>query len=733
MKKIKVPKFKVLVLVGAGHANIQVLKKLTMQNYEGLQIITINNGYTSLYSGMTPGLIENYYKLDDVSINLAKLCKNAESVFINDEVIMLDEKKNIIYLKNHPPINYNLLSLNIGSQSKINNLEISKEAQIIKVKPISNLYNQINSIEKLILKEKVISCSIVGGGIGGIEIAFALQSRFQNSIKLNLFADQNNIEKNISSRTYKKLIALLNNKNINFVNSRIKLIQESHVEDEEGKKFPTRISIISTGAMSLPWITDSGLSLDKNGFINVNSFLQSESHKNIFATGDIASLNYQKRAKSGVMAVRQGEKLKENLFRFLLNKDLIHFRPQSSWLCLIGTGGKSALLNWGQFTIHGELIWKLKEFIDRRFMKKFNFENPMNHLKDIIKLPLSDKIINQINLKMRCEGCGSKLSKNDLSAYLHNTNSLNAEILSDAATINIPNNEFTQSIDHIKYFAEMNPFDFGRIAYLHSQNDILSAGSEVNSFSVSLGLPYNENVAQKYFLEYFMQGIINESRIDKSIFASGHTYTSEEPGITINMNGVKVLDTFKNQGIERDLIYLTKPLGIGFLMAAFNNNSVNLTAGVYEKIINNMLISNKSAFQIAKKYNAKPLTDISGFGLGSHLIDICKSSNLSATLKLNRDIVIDGCLDDLKLYKSSAYEDNRNNAINEIEILDDNNKEVHNISKILFDPQTSGPLLISLNKDSKQKFETEFEKIYNFKPILIGYFQKKEKFSISVS
>ena len=484
--------------------------------------------------------------------------------------------------------------------------------------------------------------------------------------------------------------------------------------------------------MSLPWIINSGLSLDENGFIKINSFLQSESHKNIFATGDIASLNYQKRAKSGVMAVRQGEKLKENLFIFFLNKELVRFRPQSSWLSLIGTGGKSALLDWGLFTINGKLIWQLKEFIDRKFIKKFSFESPMNNLKDSIKLPLSDKIIDQINLRMRCEGCGSKLSKNDLSDYLHNTNSLNAEVLSDAATINIPHNEFTQSIDHIKYFAEMNPYNFGRIAYLHSQNDILSAGSEVNSFSVSLGLPYNENEAQKYFLEYFMQGINSESEIDKSIFASGHTYTSEEPGITINMNGIKVLDTHKNQAVEGDLIYLTKPLGIGFLMAAFNHNSINLTARVYEKIINNMLISNKNAFAIAKKYNAKPLTDISGFGLGSHLIDICKSSNLSTSLKLNRDIVINGCLEDLKLYKSSAYEDNRTNAISEIEILD-NNQETHNISKILFDPQTSGPLLISLNKDLKQKFEIEFEKNYNFKPILIGHFRKKEKFSISVS
>ncbi len=733
MKNTSIPKFKVLVLVGAGHANIQVLKKLTMENYEGLQTITINNGYTSLYSGMTPGLIENYYDIDEASIDLAKLCKNAESIFINDEVIKLDEKENYIYLKNHPPIKYDILSLNVGSESKTHELEISKGSKIIKVKPISNLYNQINLIEQLIQKQEVISCSIIGGGLGAIEIAFALKSRFQNHIKINIFAKQNSIEKNVNNKTYKKLIKLLKDKKINFLSSKIKSIQNLYIEDEKRKKFTTDISIISTGAMSLPWIINSNLNLDKNNFIKVNSFLQSENYKNIFVTGDIASLNFEYRTKSGVMAVRQGEKLKENIFRFALDKKLFHFKPQSNWLYLIGTGNQNALMNWGQVTINGNLIWKLKEFIDRKFMKKFYFDKPMSSLKKIIKLPLSNKLIDQTNLKMRCEGCGSKLSKNDLLEYLNNIDSPNARILSDAATIKLPDINFTQSIDHIKYFSGMNPLTFGRIAYLHSQNDILSSGSKVNSFSVSLGLPHNENLAQKYYLENFMQGITNESKKDGSIFASGHTYTSDEPGITINMNGIKVIDTFKNQAIERDLIYLTKPLGIGFLMAAFNNNSIKLTARLYEKIINNMLISNKSAFEIAKKYNAKPLTDISGFGLGSHLIDICKSSNLSACLKLNIDIIIGECLDNLKLYKSSAYEDNKNNAVNEIEILDDNNKEIYNISKILFDPQTSGPLLISLNKDLKQKFEIEFEKNYNFKPILIGYFQKKNKFLISVS
>ena len=151
----KIPKSQVLVLIGAGHSNIQVLKHLTMRKYEGLQTILINNGYSSLYSGMMPGLIENYYKFEDVSIDIPKLCKNSETIFINDEVVKLDEKKNYIYFKNHPPIKYNVLSLNVGSRSKTDKLNISKDAKIIKVKPISDLRNQIILIDDLIRKKKI--------------------------------------------------------------------------------------------------------------------------------------------------------------------------------------------------------------------------------------------------------------------------------------------------------------------------------------------------------------------------------------------------------------------------------------------------------------------------------------------------------------------------------------------------------------------------------------------------
>ena len=61
-----------------------------------------------------------------------------------------------------------------------------------------------------------------------------------------------------------------------------------------------------------------------------------------------------------------------------------------------------------------------------------------------------------------------------------------------------------QTIDHIKHFNSFNPYDFGRISYLHSQNDILSAGGRVKSLSVSLAVPFSEDYVESFFLNYFL-------------------------------------------------------------------------------------------------------------------------------------------------------------------------------------------------------------------------------------
>ena len=90
---------KQLVLLGGGHAHVQVLRKLCMNFYEGLHVILINDSQESAYSGMTPAYIQDFYKINEIMIDLQRLCFNAGVTFINDEVIQLQTEKKKVILK----------------------------------------------------------------------------------------------------------------------------------------------------------------------------------------------------------------------------------------------------------------------------------------------------------------------------------------------------------------------------------------------------------------------------------------------------------------------------------------------------------------------------------------------------------------------------------------------------------------------------------------------------------
>ena len=131
---------------------------------------------------------------------------------------------------------------------------------------------------------------------------------------------------------------------------------------------------------------------------------------------------------------------------------------------------------------------------------------------------------------------------------------------------------------------------------------------------------------------------------------------------------------------------------------------------------------NKKISEISKNFNSKITTDISGFGLASHLSDICKSSGLSAEIKLNEEILINKNIEILNKFKSTGFENNYSSSVNEISISD-NNK----LQNILYDPQTNGPLLISMKKEDQINFEKEFQSVIGFSPILLGQFKNEFK------
>ena len=148
-----------------------------MHQYNDLNVILISESYGAIYSGMTPGYIEKLYSLDDITIDLQRLCFNAGATFIKDKVVSLDEENQIIQLRESPSISFDILSINSGSISNKQTIQFENDSRVISVKPIGSLVSKLEKIDQMIEKSTQKKIRIVGGGSAAVELSFALHKR----------------------------------------------------------------------------------------------------------------------------------------------------------------------------------------------------------------------------------------------------------------------------------------------------------------------------------------------------------------------------------------------------------------------------------------------------------------------------------------------------------------------------------------------------------------------------
>ena len=191
----------------------------------------------------------------------------------------------------------------------------------------------------------------------------------------------------------------------------------------EGRSFEVDEVVWATEAAPQEWLRDSGLAVDDQGFIEVGSTLQSTSHHEGFAAGDVASVVGYPREKAGVFAVRQGRPLERNLRRALQGLGLQPFRPQRRFLSLVSTGDQYAVASRGALSVEGSWVWSWKDWIDRRFMKRFCTlpEMDVSSAQDS-SVPAglaAPEVIRELSTAaMRCGGCGAKVGATMLSRVL---------------------------------------------------------------------------------------------------------------------------------------------------------------------------------------------------------------------------------------------------------------------------------------------------------------------------
>jgi selenide,water dikinase len=431
MRSSPTPVLKDVVLVGAGHSHVGVMRNFGMQPMPGVRLTLVTRQVHTPYSGMLPGMIAGLYDQDAAHIDTGPLSRFAQARLYHSEVIGLDLVGKRVICRDRPPVPYDLLSINIGSTPSARHIPGVAE-HAIPVKPIDGFIARFEAARARLLRARGRArIGVVGGGAGGVELLLSLHRRLTRDVvaagfdtaglAFTLITAPNEVLPTFPPRMRRRFAEILRERGIRIVTGG----QVSHVHADavlvEGQGRLALDEVFwTTRAAPAAWLAETGLALDGEGFIRVTETLQSVSHPDVFAAGDIAAIAGHAPPKSGVYAVRAGPPLAANLRRILKGDRLLSYKPQREALYLISTGEPYALGARNGLTFEGAWVWKLKDFIDRRFMAKFN-ALPEMPAADTASVPaIADQAaIQQISaLAMRCGGCGAKVGATVLTRAL---------------------------------------------------------------------------------------------------------------------------------------------------------------------------------------------------------------------------------------------------------------------------------------------------------------------------
>ena len=388
-----------LVLIGGGHSHAIVLRMFGMKPIPGVRLTLITESSDTPYSGMLPGHIAGFYSHDECHIDLRRLANFAQAQLYIDRVVGLDLENNKVLCANRPAVAFDVLSIDIGSTPAIISVPGAAEYTIA-AKPVSKLlqhWEEICRDERWRVSQEPMKIAIVGGGAGGVELALSMQARLHRilsrassevgnetkALEIHLFQREAELMPHYHKSVRGLVKQVLLHKGVELhVGESVCQVKPHTVICESGLTVECNSIFWVTQASAAQWLKSAGLASDEQGFILVEDTLQSLSHPHVFAAGDIATMVNHPRPKAGVFAVRQGKPLFENLQRVLLGKPLKPYKPQKQYLSLIGTGDGRAIYATGNaYATKGmitlpphKLLWYYKDWIDRRFMEGFHFE-----------------------------------------------------------------------------------------------------------------------------------------------------------------------------------------------------------------------------------------------------------------------------------------------------------------------------------------------------------------------
>ena len=708
------PVLKDLVLVGGGHSHVIVLRRLGMRPIPGVRITVVARDLHAPYSGMLPGLIAGLYEFDDVHIDLGPLARFAGARLFHAEAVGLDPDKRTVLCRKRPPVPYDVLSIDTGIAPRLDVDGAVEHA--VPVKPIGGLVARWERLAHRVRESpRKLRVAVVGAGAAGVELTLSMQhalstraraeaGRFQVP-EFHLFGAAPTVLPTHNRGVQRRFGRVLAERGVHVhLATRVARVDVGRLEAVDGESFEVDEVVWATAAAPPPWPAASGLAVDGAGFIAVDATLQSTSHRGVFAAGDVAAVLDHPREKAGVFAVRQGRPLAANLRRALLGKPLRPFHPQRRFLSLVSTGDRHAVASRGRWSAEGAWVWRWKDWIDRRFMRRFaelpEMDTDASGARAAVPPGLAPPdVVRELSVvAMRCGGCGSKVGATLLDRVVARLEPVRRDDVvvgldapDDAAVASLPPGKLlVQSVDAFRAMID-DPWLFGRITANHCLSDLYAMGAEPCSALAIVTIPHGLESKMEVLLEDLLSGAVKVLNDGGAALVGGHTSEGAEVQLGLSVSGSIDPDGILRKGGLRpgDRLVLTKPIGTGTLLAADMRGKAK--ARWVDGAIRAMLQSNRDAAGAVRAHAGRSCTDVTGFGLLGHLVEMTKASGVDARVELGKVPILDGAEDTASLgFLSSLQPQNvrLRRAVANVETAGADPRY-----PLLFDPQTAGGLL----------------------------------------
>lgn len=353
---------KTIVLIGSGHAHLEVIKALSKDEISKHRYILVSPSRQTIYSGLIPRMIKGEIEEKHLTIKSAQFAESKGFKFFQDELQDVDQLNQLVILKSGARFHYDILSINIGgtpikipSKSPFNTIYLRPFDEFMP------MWREVQRICSACVNPRFV---VIGGGAAAVEVASALRVRLNKNqarhSEVHLVTRGERLCENYSQKISDRIkMSLFKNGIKIHLNQNIDQVGYKKLKLSDGGEIVFDSIFIVTPTLPktiIPGPVDSKLRITSN----------------IFIVGDGAQMvEYPNLPRSGVIAVHQGRHLVRNIRETLVGHEPLDFKVKERQLNILITGESTARLVWGNFSLEGKWPLRLKNWIDKRYMSSF--------------------------------------------------------------------------------------------------------------------------------------------------------------------------------------------------------------------------------------------------------------------------------------------------------------------------------------------------------------------------